>query len=355
MNIFLIKIVKVCKKKPWIFIAGTLIFWKIYLQLAYLAGQYFLPQKTGYTGISPWSNFDGNHYVSIAKDGYGKYEHAFFPLYPYLIRTFAPIFNYNYYYSALFISLSCMVLLCFVLFYLSKRISSKSSSLYFPYWVIIMLITFPTSFYFASVYTESLFLFLTLMSFFVFYIKVKHWKMFYCITASLASATRFIGAFLLVPIGLILYMISLYKTDSDPLLFFHVQPAFGANRSGGDLILLPQVFWRYLKIFITVPHTSYDFWIALLEISMFILVCILLYIGFRRKLPRQWIYFSFAAIIFPTLTGTLSSIPRYVLVAFPIYFILAGFPHKYKYMYILFSLILLFILTMFFTSGYFIA
>jgi hypothetical protein len=42
----------------------------------------------------------------------------------------------------------------------------------------------------------------------------------------------------------------------DPLLFFRVQPHFGAGRAGGRLILLYQVFWRYLKMLLTVEKLT---------------------------------------------------------------------------------------------------
>lgn len=92
------------------------------------------------------------------------------------------------------------------------------------------------------------------------------------VLAALASATKIVGIFLfpillwklakeekktvskilsvlLSPLGLISYMFYLWKEYGDPLMFFHVQPFFGAHRSGEEMILSPQVIYRYLKIF----------------------------------------------------------------------------------------------------------
>jgi len=34
-----------------------------------------------------WANFDGAHYINIARDGYHQFDQAFFPLYPLMIRA----------------------------------------------------------------------------------------------------------------------------------------------------------------------------------------------------------------------------------------------------------------------------
>ena len=46
--------------------------------------QYLYTEKQVVNPIWLWSraNFDGTHYLDIAKKGYGIYQQAFFPLYP---------------------------------------------------------------------------------------------------------------------------------------------------------------------------------------------------------------------------------------------------------------------------------
>ncbi|MCR4263093.1 MAG: hypothetical protein NUV98_00035, partial [Candidatus Roizmanbacteria bacterium] len=75
----------------------------------------------------------------------------------------------------------------------------------------------------------------------------------------------------------------------------------------------------------------------------------------RKNYPRPWIYFSLASIVLPTLTGTLSSMPRYVLVAFPVFMVLSQLPKTLKIGVFVVSLILLIICTLLFTHGYWIA
>jgi hypothetical protein len=180
-------------------------------------------------------------------------------------------------------------------------------------------------------------------------------KIIYAIAASVASGIRIVGAILLVPIGLLGYMVYLFKETKDPFMFIHVQPAFGANRSGDELVILPQVYWRYLNIFVKVPITNYDWWIALLEIILFHVVLVILFFAWRKNYPKQWIYFSAAAVILPTLTGTLSSMPRYVLVAFPVFIFLAALPKKIRTASFIASIVLGTVLTILFTQGYWVS
>src|SRR3989338_6084990 len=64
-----------------------------------IAAQYNLPRF-----LTALANFDGAHYLLIAKNGYSQYQQAFFPLYPLLIRWLSPLFFNNHLLTALIIS-----------------------------------------------------------------------------------------------------------------------------------------------------------------------------------------------------------------------------------------------------------
>lgn len=333
----------------WRFIALIFIIWRLNLELLTWIAKEFVPLKPGFLGSVPWSNFDGGHYLLIAQNGYGEFEQAFFPLYPLLIRFVAKLLGENYIFAGIFIS-NLAILLALILFWkLLVKIKARESTIK---WALVFFLFFPTSYYFASIYSESVFLLLVLLSLLLL---EKKQKLLYVLSASLASATRLVGLFLLVPIGLFGYMYYLLRTTGDALLFIHAQPEFGANRSGGEIILLPQVLWRYLKIFTTVSVQTYDFWIALLEVIFFIGALILLWIAWKRGLPRFWIFFSTASILGPTLTGSLSSMPRYILVAFPIFIVLAQFNRRIKLLLYTIFYILHSIFLILFAQGYWIS
>lgn len=341
------------------FIFTVFIIWRFNLEFLAWLGKKFVPLRRGFLGPIPWANFDGVHYLSIAQNGYYQFQQAFFPLYPLLIRFLGKLLGGNLVLAGMLINtLSLLGALVLLWKLLEIGDSSTSSGQGFreiggvKKWAIVFMLFFPTSFFLSSIYTESLFLFLILLSFFSLQ---KKRGFFYMVTASLASATRLVGAFLFFPLGLVAYMIYLKKTIGDPLFFIHAQPAFGAERSGGKIIFLPQVYFRYFKIFLTVSLTNYDFWIAVLEFLVFNVVLILLWLGYKKNLPRIWLVFSFLTIVGPTLTGSLLSIPRFALTAFPIFLILATFNKKLKYLSLVICYLLFSILTILFTRGYFVA
>ena len=380
-------------KKILKWLATVFLIWRLGLEVGVWLGGKFLPQK-GYLGPSVWANFDGIHYLWIAQNGYGLYQQAFFPLYPWLIRWLAG-FIHNYLFSGLAIS----HLSFFASLYLLYRLLLFDFSEKFVRRVIILLLLFPTSFFFASFYSESLFFFLMIAA---FYFARKGKWLVAGIFGALASATRVVGIFLLpallvewweqkkiqnpkarfagflrntkiqndnlkfrilqvfsiflTPLGLIFYMRYLAVHWGDPLLFAHVQEHFGAQRTSEKIILLYQVFWRYFKMILTTKADPLYFvvWLELLTALGFLALLIW---GYFQKIRLSWLIFGILAYLLPTLSGTFSSLPRYVLVIFPGFVGLGLLTEKYRWgkiLYLIFAILLL-ISTAFFTRGYWLA
>lgn len=308
----------------------------------------FLGKQFGWSNLPVlwhWANFDGEHYLWIAKFGYRQFEYAFFPLFPVVIKYVSNIFG-DVLLSGLVISNLSLLALLFILYKLflldfKEKIVFKG---------LILFLAFPAAFFLSSVYTESFFLCLVAGSIFA-----ARKKQFYlaAILAMAASATRLVGIFLLpsllviwfregkdkkdlfplflIPFGLIGVMIFDWFKTGDLLNFVHVQPQFGANRSGSELILLPQVVYRYLKIFFNVNPFSHIFFISFQEFLLTI-SAIFIWLKVVRRLKIEYLIFSLAVIITPTLTGTFSSMPRYILAAFPLFFGLADATYN-KYIF----------------------
>lgn len=338
--------------------------------------------------ISSFANFDGIHYLLIAKQNYSQWEQAFFPLYPLFIHVVGFIIP-NYLISALFIS-NCSLIIGLIFFHkLLKMWKIKTL------WPLFFLLSFPTAFYFGMVYTESLFFMFFILSLYFLY-KKNYWVA--GLFATLSSATRLIGIFLVIPfffyffsnirgllkslklsslsfvlvlvspfIGLISYMGYLWKTTGDPLFFFNSQPIFGANRST-HLITLPQVYYRYIKILLTATH-DFQWYLSLLEISIFSLIFIVLILDFLkikkqlsvastnlRGLQRLSLnIFSFINIVLPTATGTFSSIPRYALFSLSFFIFLGELKNTTlrSIVFIIFIILQIAILSLF-IQGYFV-
>ena len=238
---------------------------------------------------------------------------------------------------------------------------------------VISLLVFPTSFYFGAIYTESLFLLLAASSIYL----VRKSNFFWAgILISLATATRVFGVLLIplylieafksgkklnllwvliTPLGILAYMYFLKIEYGNAFYFLTSQSIFGAGRSSTEIILLPQVIYRYIKIFLTTKVFSLSFLNAFFEFSFTLIPLTFLIVFFKKMRLSYWV-FSIGALLLPTFTGTFSSMPRYVLIS-----IFLLFPHlirqykKYLRPAILFSAMLGILLEMLFIRGYWVA
>ncbi len=334
--------------------------------------------------ISVMANFDGVHYVKIASEGYKQFNQAFFPLYPLLIKFLAAPLNNNHVVAGILISTVSFIAGCTLLLKLLTDLYGQSKAVS----SLLLLLVFPTSFFFQIIYTEGLFLFVCAAVLYALHKKRYTWVFF---LAALSSLIRIQGIFLVFPIffsfydlkkpffssiftifrkhfalliapfiGLSCYMIYLYIYFHDPIYFFTAQPSFGAQRST-SLILLPQVYYRYLKIFITASH-NFQYFVAVLEFIFFnisfIASLIFGYFAYKHKNAFEFgvSLFSLAYIILPTLTGTFSSLPRYSLLALAQYIIFAKIKNKfYRGAIICISILAQMVFLSLFSRGYFIS
>lgn len=352
--------------------------WQLAIIVISAIGQKLLPLRESYLGVGTLkymenqllysrANFDGNHYLRIATGGYGYAEQAFFPLYPNLIKKFLPVVR-NDALTGVLISSTAFFFACIALVRLIELDYSSKIAKY----TLLLLLVFPTSFYFGAVYSEGLFIFLVLMTFYL--ARTKHWWLA-GIFGALAANTRFVGIFLfpalllewwpqrrvrnllpilLIPAGLVIYMLFLQQTTGDALAFFHVQKLYGQNRSE-QIILLYQVFWRYLKMLATVTPTEPPYFTILLEFFSGLSFLALTVLTFIKKLRPSYIFFNLAAYLIPTLTGNFVSLPRYVLACFPGFILLGQFlsgrPRLRRVVYISFSYLFSVMLVLF-SRGY---
>ena len=128
--------------------------------------------------ISALANFDGLHYILIAKNGYSEFEQAFFPLYPLIIRLVAPLFSNNQLLTGLLIS-NVSFLFGLILFYKYLKLISSDSIRFNPILSVLFLLAFPTSFYFGAVYTEGLFFFYSSQLYIFLRKKVIYWLSYF--------------------------------------------------------------------------------------------------------------------------------------------------------------------------------
>jgi hypothetical protein len=320
--------------------------------------------------MNTWSHWDGEHYVALAMGGYlhppDNVSPAFFPLYPLLMRSFAELFGGPISEEALSVwgPLLSLLFLPFALYFV-YQIALDSFDERVARGAVLALAFFPTTFFLNAAYTESLFLALSAGS--IWALRVRKDLLVACILAALASATRNVGVFLVVPLvyewikdleryrwrgiyllaapgGLLAYMGYLWVRFGDPLLFYSAQKSWGrqatgpldtAGRAWGSAVegagrLLDPGLWAEPSLRNVADHLAGagNFF----NLAFFVLAVVALLAGLR-SLPLSLTVYGLLLVAPATLFGTpespLMGTPRYVLVAFPL-FIVLGLLSKYR-------------------------
>ena len=300
-----------------------------------------------------WANFDGEHYLSIALYGYKNLQQAFFPAYPTLINSVSYFFGTgleHYLLSGLIVS-NILFFASLVLFWKIIRLDFSESIAKLS---IIALLVFPTSFYFGAVYTESLFLFSSLLTYY-FYRKDKF--LLSGLFGILMTATRIYGVFVLVMIiveilnkkfklfeflrqkkylifisflGLFGYMFYCWKNYGDALAFYNLQTLVGEQHQKG-IVLLPQVLYRYIKMIFSGAMPILTMQTLILEFLTGILFIIVPIYGYFKKVKLSYLIYILLGFLVPSVQGSFSSVPRYMVVIFPAFIIIGMFlEHKPK-------------------------
>lgn len=384
------------QRKTFAFLALSFIIWRILLFIPVFVAEKKLDYRSGYEytsiadarrndktitdrlHLSSWANFDGLHYITIAANGYTN-NYGFFPLYPTLIKPVSYLlgahenFDNAYFFGGLLISNLSFFLSLLVLYkLLSLDFSEKQIKI-----TILSILFFPTSFFFGAIYSEGLFLLLLFSS--LYFARKRNWILASFI-GSLLTLTRFVGICIFpvliyefyksrdwsiknfiksgiwaTPTGLIIYSIYNQIQEGNFLYFIKAQGNFLNNRSVDSFIFFGQTVFRYIKILTTNSYMQFEWWIALLEVSSFVFVSLIIIYALKKKVRFSYILFSFLVVLIPASSGTFSAIPRYILVAFIIYICVGLLGNKAKFAYFTISFVLLFILTLFFSRGYFIS
>jgi hypothetical protein len=323
--------------------------------------------------MNTWSHWDGEHYVALAMGGYlhppDNVSPAFFPLYPLLMRSFAEFFGgpVSIEVLSLWGPLLSLLFLPFALYFV-YQIALDGFDEGVARGAVLALALFPTTFFLNAAYTESLFLALSAGS--LWALRVRKDLLLACVLAALASATRNVGVFLVVPLvfewvkdmeryrwrgiyllaapgGLLAYMGYLWVRFGDPLLFYSAQASWGrqatgpldtAGRAWGSAVegagrLLDPGLWADPALGNTVDHLAGagNFF----NLAFFVLAVVALLAGLRY-LPLSLTAYGLLLVAPATLFGTpgspLMGTPRYVLVAFPV-FIVLGLLYKNRLLF----------------------
>lgn len=178
--------------------AGSIVAVTRVMFLAVAYGASWLLSPTGEGGgafTSMWNRWDAVHFFTISRHGYvaalgDPNRTAFFPLYPLLIRALSEL-GLNPIIAGLCISAAASLVAATYLFRLAERASDDSGGRR----AVLYLMLFPTAVFLVAPYSEALFLAGAIPAF--YYAKRRQWQ-FVGIPAAVAMGTRVAGLFLLM-------------------------------------------------------------------------------------------------------------------------------------------------------------
>lgn len=315
-----------------------------------------------YGSMNVWSHWDGEHYVSLALEGYlrgeGQVSPAFFPAYSLLVRSSTELFGGPLTAAAVSVwgVLVSLGALLFALYFV-YRIAEDGWGEAVARRTVLALAFFPTAFFLGAVYTESLFLAFSAGA--VWAARVRRDLLLAAALAALAGATRNVGVFLilplvhewlrhageyrwrvaylgLIPAGLVAYMGYLWWRFGEPLLFYTDQTQWGREATG-PLASLTGAFTEAFEAlrFLTRPgsfpvdlESAADYLASAndaINLAFLTLALALFAYGLSPRVRLPWGLAGYAALaaFLPALFGSVQSplmgFPRYVLVVFPLF------------------------------------
>ena len=324
------------------------LFWRIGLFIITFLGSLALPKiDNGALGsVGPgkefnywasWAQWDGGHYHQIARQGYMFLsDYAFFPLYPILIRLSKPLFFGDILITGLIIANISFFLFLYIFYhYLKNKFGQKTTVS-----TISTFLTFPTAFFAVAYYSESIFLLLAITA---FYFLNKKRFLLASLAVSFASLTRLVGASLIISVvycylstvnlnlkkldrnllhvsvaafGFAAYVIFLFAKLNDPFKFLTSQISW--ERSITDPIsTIISYFWAIATGEFRPVNDYFD-------LSLTVLFLTVLILGIKKIPSSMWI-FSMLVILIPSSTGTLTSMPRYLLSSLGAFIVIGKF------------------------------
>lgn len=303
--------------------------------------------------VSPLARWDSGWYVDIAEAGYREpptsvgqeSNHAFFPLYPALIRLVVRTTGIETSHAGNLVS--ALALLGALLLFADWTKRRYGEARVVP--AVLVLLLFPTSFFFAAVYTEALLLALSLSAVGAF---ERRRPMVGALAGFFAGLTRISGLVLAPYLALVafraerdagsprsralaaaalgaaspllgfgFFCLYFWKRFRDPLLFVTAQHNWSGEAK--SIFEGPSLIWQGVvediqrgRIFGAAPARTLE---GLYLLLFFVLAVVL--VLQRRRAEALYVLLT-VSIVFAS--GTFESAGRYVLPAFPAFAVLAG-------------------------------
>ena len=270
--------------------------------------------------LSFLSNWDGPNYIRIANNGYDKSSTNFFPLYPAAIHIVSKVTRSSLDAAILIAWLSFLGAVYLFLQILKHLFKIKDNAEAFKGLMLFAL--FPTAMFFLATYTESLFAFLALGA---IYSTLKKNYLAAAIFLLFCSATHITGIPVILLIGMMMWE---QKEDVWKIL---------VTMAVGSLGLLTYIVYLWHKFHAPLAFLSSQKshgWLASSYSTLFsqfdlfnaifiVLILVAIYYWWNRR--RSFSIYSFSFLLIPLLGKQFGGFNRYVLMVFPVQFMLFAY------------------------------
>ncbi|MBS0664004.1 MAG: hypothetical protein JSR48_12130 [Verrucomicrobia bacterium] len=316
--------------------AATRILILLIAQLA-LLGVAKGPHFTGNPNVlEAFIRWDAGWYMGIARDGYTYHPAAqcsvvFLPLYPLLLKAAWYLVG-NYAVAGALVANACLIGLCGLLWRFARALLGSEAA---ANDTVLLLLLSPVTFFFSSIYSESLFLLTMLATMWAAW--RRNWIVA-GVCGYLAGLTRSVGFLLVIPLlvewiqqgnlggsepawrrlgrlaacllpgaGLATYFGYLGVKFGDPLAYVHVQNYW-----------FQKFTWPSETFHNTYANLApfYGWWFTLALAAGGVAIGI----GLKLRLPASQLTLAVVFTIFYICKNHLDSLPRYLSIIYPFYF-----------------------------------
>ncbi|MDI3298725.1 MAG: mannosyltransferase family protein [Bacillota bacterium] len=311
-----------------------------------------------------WDRYDAQWYLEIARYGYSGFPvrshyspEAFFPLYPLLIGVGERLTGVDgavvgVLLSNLFLLLGLVLLERLVERRFGPRVARRA---------VLLLLLFPTAFYFSAIYTEALFLFASVAAFWAAERERWTWA---GLAGAAAALTRNLGALLLlplawlawerygavgpavrraaplllIPLAFAAWAVFLWQSTGDPLRFLHAEsgwnrhlsPPWAGLATAFQRVVTPPPPSRWpAGVYVSAWRPQFAPLYSTIDGLAAAGGLLLALLGRRWGQPWPWVAWALLGLLIPMSAPTLhsmtplASMSRYVVVLFPLMVTLA--------------------------------
>ena len=285
--------------------------------------------------------WDGRHYLSIARDGYEVYpcgwdptyicgNAGWFPMYP-LTASLLSRVGLEHRYALLAVSWLSLWLALLVLYRLVERRFGDRVALV----SLICLLLFPGSFYYLTAFPYALYLLLAVMALYLLDTGQYRWLALPC---AVLAVTYPSGVVVAMPVLWVLLTRFRQLSRADKISLAAAPIAMGLAL----LTYCLYYYWRFDNFFLyfTIQSQSYyaheptfPLWTiarSLIDLPwnspvalILLLVVATAGLFYTKKLPGPWQVYMFSLLLFTPTAGTTDCYYRHIVVAFPLFVMVA--------------------------------